>query len=51
MTMSNQRNITFIDHFGKIDNKSNLKESKLRLNKSGTMELPTNVCYFLLQQD
>ena len=46
-----ERGITFIDHTDTIDTKRRLNESKVHLNKSGTIEFANNVCGFLLQQD
>ena len=43
--------ITFIDHIDTIDTERHLNESKVHLNKSGTIEFAKNVFEFLLQQD
>ena len=49
--MCGERDITFIDHTDTIDIERHLNESKVHLNKSGTIEFAKNVCEFLLQQD
>ena len=51
INMCGERDITFIDHSDTIDIERHLNESKVHLNKSGTIELAKNVCEFLLQQD
>ena len=49
--MCGELDITFIDHTDTIDTERHLNESKVHLNKSGTIEFAKNVCEFLLQQD
>ena len=49
--MCSERNVTFIDHNDTTDTERHLNESKVHLNKSGTIEFAKNVCEFLLQQD
>ena len=49
--MCGERDITFIDHTDTIDIERHLNESKVHLNKSGTIEFAKNVFEFLLQQD
>ena len=49
--MCGERDITFIDHTDTIDTERHLNESKVHLNKSGTIEFAKNVFEFLLQQD
>ena len=49
--MCSERDITFIDHTDTIDIERHLNESKVHLNKSGTIEFAKNVCEFFLQQD
>ena len=49
--MCGERVITFIDHTDTTDTERHLSESKVHLNKSGTIEFAKNVCEFLLQQD
>ena len=51
INMSGERDITFIDHTDTIDTERHLNESKVHLNKSGTIEFAKNVFEFLLQQD
>ena len=46
-----ERDITFIDHTDTIDTERYLNESKVRLNKSGTIEFAKSVFEILLQQD
>ena len=45
--MCGELDITF-DHTDTIDTEKHLNESKVRLNKSGTIECAKNVCEFLL---
>ena len=49
--MCSERNVTFIDHNDTTDTERHLNESKVHLNKSGTLEFAKNVCKVLLQQD
>ena len=49
--MYRERDIAFIDHTDSIDTERHLNESKVDLNKSGTIEFAKNVVEFLLQQD
>ena len=51
LNMCSERNITFIDHIDTIDIERHLNESKVHLNKSGTIEFAKIFCEFLLQQD
>ena len=51
INMCGERDITFIDHTDTIDTERHLNESKVHLNKSGTIEFAKNVFEFLLQQD
>ena len=46
-----ERDITFIDHTDTIDTEKYLNESKVHLNKSGTIEFAKSVFEILLQQD
>ena len=48
--MCGKRDITFIDHTDTIDTERHINESKVYLNKSGTIEFAKNVCEYLLQQ-
>ena len=47
INMCGERDVTFIDHTDIIDIESHLNESKLHLNKSGTIEFAINFCEFL----
>ena len=49
--MYGERDIAFIDHTDTIDTEIHLNESKVDLNKSGTIEFAKNIFEFLLQQD
>ena len=49
--MCGERDITFIDLTDTTDIERHLNESKVYLNKSGTIELPKNFCELLLQHD
>ena len=49
--MCGERDIIFIDHTDTIDTEKHLNESKVHLNKSGTIGFAKNVCEFLSQQD
>ena len=49
--MCSERDITFVDHIDTTDIERHLNESKVRLNKSGTIEFAKNVCKFFLPQD
>ena len=49
--MWGERDITFIDHTDTINIERHFNESKVHLNKSGTIEFAKNACEFLLQQD
>ena len=51
INMCGERDILFINHTDTIDTERHLNESKVHLNKSGTIEFVKNVCEFLLQQD
>ena len=51
INMCGERDILFINYTDTIDTERHLNESKLHLNKSGTIEFAKNVCEFLLQQD
>ena len=51
INMCGEREITFVEHTDTIDIERHLKESKVHLNKSGTIEFTKDVCKFLLQQD
>ena len=51
INMCDERDILFINYTDTIDTERHLNESKLHLNKSGTIEFAKNVCEFLLQQD
>ena len=51
INMCGERDIAFIDHTDTIDTERHLNESKVHLNKSGTIEFAKNVFEFLLQQD
>ena len=51
INMSGERDIAFIDHTDTIDTERHWNESKVHLNKSGTIEFAKNVFEFLLQQD
>ena len=51
INMYGERDITFIDHTDTIRTERHLNESKVHLNKSGTIEFAKNVFEFLLQQD
>ena len=51
ISMCGERDIAFIDHTDTIDTEKHLNESKVHLNKSGTIEFDKNVFEFLLQQD
>ena len=49
--MCGEHDVTFLDHPDTIDTERHLNESKIHLNKSGTIEFAKNVYEFLLQQD
>ena len=49
--MCSERDITFVDHTDTTDIERHLNESKVRLNKSRTIEFAKNVCKFFLPQD
>ena len=49
--MCGERDIAFIDHTDTIDTERHLNESKVHLNKSGTIEFAKIVFEFLLQQN
>ena len=49
INMCGERNITFIDHTDTTDTERHLNESKVHLNKSGTIEFAINVFEFLLE--
>ena len=49
INMCGERNITFIDHTDTTDTERHLNESKVHLNKSGTIEFAKNVFEFLLE--
>ena len=49
INMCGERDITFFDHTDTIGIERHLNESKVHLNKSGTIEFAKNVCEFLLQ--
>ena len=49
--MCGERDIVFIDHTDTIDTERHLNESKVHLNKSGTIEFAKSIFEFLLQQD
>ena len=51
INMCRERDITFIDHTDTIDTQRHLNESRVHLNKFGTIEFAKNVCESLLQQD
>ena len=51
INMCGERDITFVDHTDTIDIERHLNESKVHLNKSGTIEFAKIFCEFLLQQD
>ena len=51
INMCGERDIAFIDHADTIDAERHLNESKVHLNRSGTIEFAKNVFEFLLQQD
>ena len=51
INMCGERDTTFNDHTDTIDTERHLNESKVHLNKSGTIEFAKNVFEFLLQQD
>ena len=51
INMCGERDIAFIEHTDTIDTERHLNESKVHLNKSGTIEFAKNVFEFLLQQD
>ena len=51
INMCGEHDIAFIDHTDTIDTERHLNESKVHLNKSGTIEFAKNVFEFLLQQD
>ena len=51
INMCGESDITFVDHTDTIDIERHLNESKVHLNKSGTIEFAKNVYEFLLQQD
>ena len=51
INMCGERDITFIDHTDTIDTERHLNESKVHINKSGTIEFAKNVFEFLLQQN
>ena len=51
INMCSERNVTFIDHNDTTDTERHLNESKVHLNKFGTLEFAKNVCKVLLQQD
>ena len=44
--MCGERDITFIDHTDTIDIGKHLNESKVHLNKPGTIECAKNICGF-----
>ena len=49
--MCGERVITFVDYTDTIDIERHLNKSKVRLKKSGTIEVAKNVCEFSLQQN
>ena len=49
INMCGERNITFIDHTDTTDTERHLNESKVHLNKSGTIEFAKNFFEFLLE--
>ena len=49
--MGGERDITFVDHTDTIDIERHFNESKVRLNKSRTIEFAQDVSEFLLLQD
>ena len=49
--MCRELDITFIDHTDTIYTERHLNESRVHLNKFGTIEFAKNVCKSLLQQD
>ena len=49
--MCGEHDITFIDHTDTIDIERHLNESKVHLNKSGTIAFAKNIFKFLFQQD
>ena len=51
INMCGERDIAFIDHTDNCDIERHLNESKVHLNKSGTIEFAENICQFLLLQD
>ena len=51
INMCSERDTAFIDHTDTIDTERHLNESKVHLNKSGTIEFAKNDFEFLLQQD
>ena len=51
ITMCGERDITFIDHTDTISTEIYFNESKVYLNKSGTIEFDKNVSELSLQQD
>ena len=51
ITMCGERDITFIDHTDTISTEIYFNESKVYLNKSGTIEFAKNVSELSLQQD
>ena len=51
INMCGEHDVTFLDHPDTIDTERHLNESKVHLNKSGTIEFAKNVYEFLLQQD
>ena len=51
INMCGERDMSFIDNTNTIDIERHLNETKVHLNKSGTVEFAKDVCKFLLQQD
>ena len=51
INMCDKKYITFFDHTDRIDYEKHLNESKVHLDKSGTIEFAKNFCEFLMQQD
>ena len=50
MNISDERNITFIGYTGTTKSEIHLDESKIHLDKSGTIEFVTRFFEFLLQK-
>ena len=46
--MCGERDITFVDHTATIDIERHLNESKVHLNKSGTIEFDKSVYEFFI---